>query len=1042
MTKLSRGVHFCCPENKLHHHRHNDAFVDDVTGYANSFAAELNGRNVLPDVLSTMQRDATTWSRLLHTSGGKLALQKCLYYIVSWQWSNGHHSPIPAINIQPKIQLQTDNNEEAICHKDCHQAHRTLGQYKTPTGDQQAQYTHMTMKSQTWLSAIREASLTRREALAAYESIWFPSLSYGLETTNLSFTELNNLQKPIINHLLPILGYNRHFPRAVVYGSKHFGGLGLKHLYITQGVKHITSFIKYYRSNNNIGKLLSISLRWLHLIAGLSYCPLRRPSLNLHHIQDKWFSTTIQFLYETNSSIETIESIRIYNRQHDSSLIEDFLLFEPSHTELTLLNQCCIFLHVTSLSDIATINGTSIHRNCWEGTTPNPSPLLWPKQGPPSAKAWRVWRLYLSQCYLANDLNHHPRRQDLQLRTPLGTWLPNHHNQQSHEFYINPTTLSAYQRTTNDYTTYRPYLNTRTQIHFKSTGKTSYLPQAAHPIQPAISACDSLCILKCHIDHTYRMQPRPQPLTIKDYFQTLDPWETQLLQHFQIRTKLDNLLDNTLTPFLIASDGSVDQGKGSFGWAIAQPDGTILVTGHGTAFGHDISSFRAEAYGILAPLRFILRTRQFFHIPTPTNTITWWCDSKSLLSRIASTSSTIPNPNRSNLADHDLEHTIALSFKSATTSFTQQHLRSHQCDNTPLHQLPVPQRLNRIADNLASQHNQQMLHPEPCVPLVTPAQCQLHINKHTVTNHYNCRLSNSYTHNTLVQHIRQRLNLPTDTINSIAWPEFSRAFKSFSTNHQRFLRRWLYGFLPTQRRLHRYGDCPSPTCPKCLQSNETDHHFLICGGVNDWSKTLFDPLEKLCRKLQATHWVETTITLNLIHCICHSAPVASNTWIEPAFLSQSRIGWANAFYGIFSTDWITFQNKGPIQNGSKLITRIIHTVFTAIIERWNTRNTLLHKPAPNNETRLRLTTKVCALYDCRNKVLRADQKIFAMPLTELLEKPTSTLQHFVASYTTLVKTSIKQQQRLLQLEHRDITIYFTRIPRVSTHTTTRVVLGS
>ena len=84
MTKLSRGVHFCCPENKLHHHRHNDAFVDDVTGYANLFVDELNGRNVLPDVLNTMQRDATTWSHLLHTSGGKLALQKCLYYIISW----------------------------------------------------------------------------------------------------------------------------------------------------------------------------------------------------------------------------------------------------------------------------------------------------------------------------------------------------------------------------------------------------------------------------------------------------------------------------------------------------------------------------------------------------------------------------------------------------------------------------------------------------------------------------------------------------------------------------------------------------------------------------------------------------------------------------------------------------------------------------------------------------------------------------------------------------------------------------------------------
>ena len=961
MTKLTQGVHFCCPEHKLHHHRHNDAFVDDVTGYANSFVDELSGRNVLPEVLNTMQRDATTWSRLLHTSGGKLALQKCLYYIISWQWTNGHHTPIPAINIQPKIQLQTDNNEETICHKDCHQAHRTLGQYKTPTGDQQAQHKHMETKSQNWLAAIREASLTRREALTAYESIWLPSLSYGLGTTNLSFDELNHLQKPIINHLLPILGYNRHFPRAVVYGSRHFGGLGLKHLYVIQGVKHITNFIKYYRCNNNIGKLLSISLRWLHLISGLSYCPLYHPSPNLHHIQDKWFSTTIRFLYETNGSIETIERIHIFNRQNDSSLIEDFLLLEPSRTDPILLNQCRLFLHVTTLSDIATIDGTCIRRNCWEGATPNSSPFLWPKQGTPSAKAWRVWRLYISQCYLANDLHHHPRQQHLHLQTPLGPWLPNHHNRQTHEFYILPTTLSIYRHTTHGYTKYHPHLNTRTQIHFKPTGQTSHLPQATHPIQPVVMADASVRISKCHIDHSYQLPPHPRPSTIKAYLQSLDPWESLLLQHFQIHTELDKLLQLTLEPFLIASDGSVDQSKGSFGWIIAQPDGTALVTGKGTAFGHDISSFRAEAYGVLAPLRFLVRTRQFYHIPTSINTITWWCDSKSLLSRVGVAILSLHNPNRSNLADHDLEHTIALSFNATTTSSIRRHLRSHQHDNTPLHQLPVPQRLNRIADNLASQHNQTMHHPATRVPLVTPARCQLHINNHTVTNHYTRRLTDSYTHQISMKHIRQRLNLPADITNSIAWPEFSRAFNSFPANHQRFLRRWLYGFLPTQRRLHRYGDCPSPTCPKCQQSNETDHHFLTCGGVNDWSATLFDPLEQLCRKLQASHWVETTITLNLIHCICNSPPTATNAWIEPAFSSQSRIGWINAFYGIFSTDWITFQNKGPVQNGSKLVTRIIHLIFTAIIECWNHRNTLLHKSTPDNETRSRLITKVRAL---------------------------------------------------------------------------------
>ena len=58
----------------LLHHRHNDAFVNDVTGYANAFITKLEGNNVQTEVLHKMQQDATLWNKLLTISGGKLAL--------------------------------------------------------------------------------------------------------------------------------------------------------------------------------------------------------------------------------------------------------------------------------------------------------------------------------------------------------------------------------------------------------------------------------------------------------------------------------------------------------------------------------------------------------------------------------------------------------------------------------------------------------------------------------------------------------------------------------------------------------------------------------------------------------------------------------------------------------------------------------------------------------------------------------------------------------------------------------------------------------
>ena len=392
MEQLTSGVSFTCPDQHIEHHRHNDAFVDDVTGYANRFRDELQGTNVLEKVLQTMQTDATTWNELLKISWGKLALQKCLYYIVSWQWTNGIATTVPPERIQPKIHLSNEQEPSPITHLPCDQAHRTLGQMKAPVGTNEAQLRHMRKHSNSWLSAIKETSLSRLEARAAYESIWFPSISYGLGSTNLQRKELDKLHGPVIQHILPSLGYNRHFPRAAVFGSIKLGGLNLKHLYTEQGILHILYFIKHYRHYKSIGKLLHISLRWTRLILGLSYCPLLRPRPGLHHIVDPWFQTLITFLHKSNSSIETDDQPSILCRQNDSSIMEDFMSYEPTKADLRRLNLCRLYLKVSTLSDITDTDGTNILRTCWNGTKPQPSPLLWPRQARPSNSAWRIWR--------------------------------------------------------------------------------------------------------------------------------------------------------------------------------------------------------------------------------------------------------------------------------------------------------------------------------------------------------------------------------------------------------------------------------------------------------------------------------------------------------------------------------------------------------------------------------------------------------------------------------------------------------------------------
>ena len=1014
MQQLANGLHFTCPDQTTHHCRTNDAFVDDVTGYANKFLHELKGNNVLHEVISTMQKDATLWNNLLRISGGKLALPKCLYYIIGWEWKQGKASMIHANNIQPKIILNDGTQDTAIRHLNYDQAHRTLGQLKVPNGNQSPQLSYMISKSTKWLTTIQAASLSKQEAEAAYKMIWFPSLSYGMGTTNLSFDELNQIQKPIINHILPALGYNRHLPRAVVYGSSAFGGLNLKHLYIEQGTKHVLNFIKYYRSGGSVGKLLKISLQWLRLIAGFSYCPLSRPQTDYHHIEDKWYQTTLRFLYECGASIETEPAPSVLCREHDSCLMEDFLLLQPTPCELKTLNQIRLFLRVTTLSDICTPTGDEIDRQCWEGTQCKTSTRLWPRMEKPPPRAWSIWRKYISSCYLIEPSTTRKKLEELHLSYPLGPWL--RPSKIVWPYYINPFSLTIYHHHQN-IDVLSPCNNTRTLLTYRPTGRTNYIPQSTIPIA-CTSTPHGITVLKRNLPRPLVL-PTTKPDNFNDYIHSLEHWEKALLLNTHFEQSFDELSSTLTTPTIIASDGSVKDARGSFGWVIATLTGQILAKGSGIAFGYEVTSFRSEAYGILAPLRLLYRLQLYFQQPLHNRPLTWYCDSESLLKRINSNLLDTPNPNRYKLADNDLETAIVNTIPLMSTILHRHHIRSHQHDHTPLHQLPLPQQLNRIADSLASRVHQEQNPPSNRVPIITIAGCQLHTRQGTITRSFTRTLHNAYTYQQTRRHICNRLGIHSTLFPHIAWTEFGRAFRSLSSGTKRIIRRWIFGYLPTQQRLARHQQCASPLCPICKQTPETDEHFLICGGRDSWTISLFDPLERLFHKHNVPHAM-TKVLLSLLQQYIRGLPIVNTLQPEVRFFS--------VFSGIFPIAWIDTYNQSTNSTlGSSTLVRIIKVIFSAVTTRWRTRcHSVHHHQQQIPEIRARLQHQIRVLYSCQASVLQNDKPIFSIPLNQRLQHSNSALKMFINQYRDIIKRSVRLHKEQLQRQHRDIATYFIR----------------
>ena len=68
------------PTNTVVSQRNEDGYVDDTS-------LGVDGRS--DKVLDRLSTSAQRHERLIYATGGKLALQKCMWVLVNWAWTNG-----------------------------------------------------------------------------------------------------------------------------------------------------------------------------------------------------------------------------------------------------------------------------------------------------------------------------------------------------------------------------------------------------------------------------------------------------------------------------------------------------------------------------------------------------------------------------------------------------------------------------------------------------------------------------------------------------------------------------------------------------------------------------------------------------------------------------------------------------------------------------------------------------------------------------------------------------------------------------------------
>jgi hypothetical protein len=955
LDEHSYGFQASSPENKIQVKVNNQGFVDDTS-------VMVNGGTTTDDLVQRLQHDAQTWSNLLTSSGGLLQLSKCLYYIIDFQFDQTGNPTMIVPNHTPlKITTGVDSTPQAIELIPPNAAHKTLGCLRTLDGNESIQYKHLLEKNRDWAALLQKRYLSRQEAWMVYHTYYMPQVLYSIMPTNMTKAQCDSIQSPVINAILPLLGFNRHTSRDIIFGPSKYGGLGMLDLHTELYTRKIEQIVSHTRnSKSSIGKLCIINLSYLQMLIGKSI-PYLESTKTVSYIQKNWFSELHLFLISHELTIK-IKDIWLPSLQRvGDKVLMDSVDLQPMD-RVQVINNWRIYFKVNTLSELTDPEGRRISDIYLKYPSDESVPLhpdrttklAWPRQGKPSQRSFCYWRSFITNIANCDSLGR--------LQKPLGPWLSTSSNDSSWNSYSNQNNLFVRYQTTS-YIKYILSSEKRGQSHFTRTDQTVQdIPSDCFPVQTQSNGIS----LVVRTESIPRLEPKQMPTyeTFDEYLNCIPPWEERLLSSWwSVDTPdITKFLYHENT-FLVVSDGGCKSTKGSYGVVLGTLNNVQKATATGTVKGSPIgiTSFRCEAYGMLTSFVFIRNLCQYFKVKGKNRSIQYYCDGYSLLQRI-STNRYKHLKNKDLLKDDlDLELQILSEIRRLETMgfhLTISFVRGHQAI-TP--ESSPQQIFNHVADELATT---TLKLRRNCLPydLLPTMSVIVEFNKLLLSG----KIRHTVQHlalfpkfcNATNQQMKQTIH-PS----KLWWTVAGKTLLRFSRSDRFRLVKFNFNLLNTKTNEHKCDPNIPPICPNCGTENESCRHLLQCKCLHSQRQELLDKLFKTLQASLKNHVISTCIyaavgavindtaipTLESLH-------LNSSAYLEEAYHHQCLIGWDQFCRGRWSIYWeallnhelhISSQAKGTKTMGSeKWASNVLHDIWTGILECWEQRNKLIYGTMP------------------------------------------------------------------------------------------------
>ena len=895
LSSVCWGFAYTCVEQLMTVTSVGTGYVDDVT-------LGLSVRKEHPQnettVKNQLKRMSQLWERLLYICGGRLELSKCFWVPITWKWKKGHPSCQKQSDRSTELWLRESETGERIkiprvLYSD---AEKRLGVRSSCDGLWNAEFNYWMEFSKIFGLRVRRAGLGRMAGFIAYHSMWISKFRYSAPVIGFNNSQLQKIQKSVVNSCLSAAGYCNRMPRAVVYGTDQYGGMEWDAIGIVFLYEKLKLLIGSVRLQDTVGRLMNVQLSWLQLFSGIS-TPLFEANMVVPYLPKGWLTNLHGHLVYNNIQVVLAAGWVPSKQRSNDRVLMDIVVHSFPEWMWGGINRCRLYLEATTVADITTLDGTFVPQDIrLVKRKLRKNKLAFPAQSKPGKKDIHYWTHFMDTI----AINGH-------LHAPLGKWTRS--SDQEFQFMLDRYKKAVYKQTSRGWQVF----GTRRTSNKRMTKLdliVNSLPEGCLPIR-AIEAAKYLIVLDNAADNCMMHNPIPDLYTHRQ-----QEMKKNIMGQYFIDTELYRELEERWhqpdTIIVGATDGGLKSSIGTSSYAVFLPQNdTPVIAGFAREYQPqpDASSTRQELLGQLGLEYWLQTLKDRWGIPRNSIKMTLVTDSQSSIDILENTGSV-----------GGIRHTLMPEMDVAMELFDQRNaqwwiLRNIQKVQSHIPLSDAPDEFywtcNDTVDTLATRARESVC--------MTSLQAQ--VSHVLVGSRASCRIAGRLVNNNLYQRLKEELageklkwyliekyDWSEHLFHGIAWTAHQRELKKVPRYRRVTLQKFIHGWLATNKRRNRTESSTPPNCIFC-GIVECRNHIFECS--NNQLKMIRDHRWKQLMKdvLFSTDPAFGAVFQAGLNTVVGGPKPDDRTiteWptgLRRAYELQSEIGWSHVLYGRLSVHW-------------------------------------------------------------------------------------------------------------------------------------------